>query len=412
MKTLLLGLAFFSAATRAETFNYQELERLIKQNDVKTVEQLLPLLPESYRKFYLFVYESRSAQAGNTFVEWPRVILYGPDSKFVMAFTKNPATEPATDGADTVETMQYNDATAGFEFRELVFGNGTNPVATPPQVNPAKCQACHGKDVRPNWDPYNTWAGSFGSVSRLSCDTMQSGTEEMRLYQNFLAGNRKKDRYAFLPAEIAIPKNCPHDVNTETTFVNAMHADANALFTQQLTTLNYKRLVRLVKSSPRYERFRPFLTAMVKGCATNPNLDSFFPAGFAAAGNHRSLPEWETYTVDQARLDFGQRLQRFQKNNGPSATNELRRPINFMDDKDPMGTIFSHRYTVARMRLMADRMKLNISKWAMAFTDGEMDFTTPTGDPQNFFDTLSDSLPFSSATCEELKTASVAALGQ
>lgn len=410
-KALFLGLVFLSALGRAQSFSYGELEGLIKKHDVKTVEALLPLIPESYRKFYLFMHDTRSAQAGNTTPQWPRVILYGPDATFVMTFTKNPATDPVYQGADTVETMQFNEQKATFEFRELVFGTEQSPVATPPEVNPTKCQACHGKDPRPNWDPYNTWAGSFGSLSRLSCDSMQAGTEEMRRYQDFLAGNRQRDRYAFLPRERPIPAECPHDVNTETTFVNAMHADANALLTEKLTALNFKRLARIVKSSPRFEKFKPFLGALALGCISNAEMESYFPAGYAAGNGLRSVEELETTTIEQARLDFGQRLQRFALYNRASQ-NPLRRPINFHDDKDEIGGMFSHRHSAARIRLVAERMKLNPNKWAMAFTDGDLDFTTPRIGPDEFFVALKKYLPYTSVTCEELKVESVKALGE
>ncbi len=396
----------------AESFNYQALEKIIRDNDVRTVDDLLPLIPEEYRRFYLLMYESRSAQAGNTFPSSPRVILYGKDSTFMMTFTKDPKAPPAVDVADNVETMQWNAVTKKFEFRELVFGEGKDPLENPIVVNPIKCQACHGKDPRPNWDPYNTWAGSYGSLSRLGCDTMQPGTEELRKYQEFMSGNRHGDRYKHLPAEIPAGGSCPDDPEKEVTFRNGGHKDANAVVTEQLTALNHQRLRRIITSSSRFAKFRPFIMAQAKGCVSRGSLESFFPPGYAEAEGAMSYEAALNDVINTGRTDFAQRLASFLRNNKGSAHQSIRQPINFHDPDDALGGQFSHRFEVAQIRILADRMRLSTNRWTLAVSDGQYDFATPNAMPsallRGFHEQLKGEL--GDKSCEQLRELSVTAL--
>jgi len=398
--------------SRGADFSYAKLEALIREHDIKTVDELLPRLPEDYRKFYLFVYESRSAQAPNTFTDSPRTILYGQNATFIMAFTKDPKAAPAVEAPDNVETIQWNAETKKFEFRELVFGEGKNPVEIPPEVNPLKCQACHGKDPRPNWDPYNIWAGSFGSVSRLGCDTMQAGTEELRKYQEFMDGNRKRDRYAHLPTEMSTDGKCPDDPAKEVTFRNAAHLDPNALFTQKVVDLNYQRLARLVMQSPRYQKLRPFLAAQSNHCVDANTVEEYFPQGYAKTEGFLSHDEALADVVTTGKLDFAQRLARFSMNNKGSAHEKIRQPVNFLDPEDAIGGMFSHRQQMAMVRLFADRLRVSMNRWAPAFTDGQYDFATPSGGPSGFFQAFRPHLAeFADKSCDELKAMSIAGFG-
>lgn len=409
LRATLVLLSFTTLAFAEEDFSYAKLEQIIRDHDVRTVDDLLPLLPEDYRKFYLFIYESRSAQAANTFSDSPRTILYGQNGTFLIAFTKDPKAAPIVDAVDNLETIQWNAAAKKFEFRELVFGEDKNPLEVPPEVNPLKCQACHGKDPRPNWDSYNIWAGSYGSISRLSCDTMQAGTEEIRKYNEFMTGNRLKDRYRHLPVEISAAGKCIDDPAKEVTFRNAAHLDPNSIFTQKVTDLNYQRLARLVMMSPKYKKFRPYLAGQLNHCTPAGKLETFFPKGYAKAEGFLTYEEALADVISAGKSDFAQRLGRFTLNNKGSSSEAIRQPVNFLDPDDKNGGNFSHRYEMALVRVLADRMRLSMNRWSLAFSDGLYDFATPHGMPSAFFNPFREELgDLAGKKCEDLKTLSVA----
>src|SRR5256885_10047748 len=78
---------------------------------------------------------SRSLQGASP--ENPRVILYGPDARFIVTFNGSPAQR----GFRAVETMEFEDASKEFRLRELLFPEraaGPEKVVVS-EVNPQRC---------------------------------------------------------------------------------------------------------------------------------------------------------------------------------------------------------------------------------------------------------------------------------
>jgi len=173
---LALMLGWFSlcapaAALDGETLTYEDLLGLISAHDVRSIEDLLPLLPENYRSEYTLMHTSRSLQP-STF-DSPRVIMTGPRATLVIAFNG----DPEAVRYNVLEIIQFREGGApadppnpstpprGFEFREIVFSDLDPPA--PPVPSPANqplCRFCHGNpDPRPNWEVYGEWPGAYGS---------------------------------------------------------------------------------------------------------------------------------------------------------------------------------------------------------------------------------------------------------
>jgi len=153
----------FLPVPREQEMNFEKLMEIIKANKLTTIEEVIAALPENMKNYnYVVMYRSRSLQDATP--KSPRIISYTPTASFIVTFNGG---EGHLAGANTLEMVQYRAADARFEFRELMFDGKTVPK--PSVANPTKCLQCHQapsrKDVdpRPNWEPYNTWIGAFGS---------------------------------------------------------------------------------------------------------------------------------------------------------------------------------------------------------------------------------------------------------
>jgi hypothetical protein len=385
-KYLAILFSAFLWARTGRALNYAELTKTIRDHQVRSIDELLPLLPENYRKNYTFVYQSRSLQAPAVSPQWPRTILYGEDAKFLMAFTKNPATPPESQLEDSLETIEFNEAKSVFQFRLIPFAPGKDPLATEPEINPVLCKGCHGTDPRPNWDAYNMWPGVYGSVSRLGCDTMQEGTAELKNYLAFLAGNRKRDRYQFLPPEtLGRQENtgCPRTPDHDYTFSNAAVMDPNAQLTSQLFGLNARRIKRLVTESPSFPIFKYLWAGLAKNCMGD--VDKFFPPRYVAEKKLADFDTTKRALKESTRQEFSVRLQTFQVNNAGSQIEPARTPINFLDDADPVPGKYSQLEPTAWIKFVADRAGISTERWETGFSDSHWNFSTSDGGPLDMF---------------------------
>jgi hypothetical protein len=176
---LVLTLGWFGigspvSALDGETLTYEDLLWLISAHDVRSIDALLPLLPEDYRSEYTLMHTSRSLQPATLdYPHYPRVIMTGPRATLVIAFNG----DPQANRYNVLEIIQFREGGApanppnpatpprGFEFLEIEF-SGLNPPA-PPLPKPANqqlCRSCHGEpERRPNWEVYGEWPGAYGS---------------------------------------------------------------------------------------------------------------------------------------------------------------------------------------------------------------------------------------------------------
>lgn len=185
-----------SAANASEVapsrFAYEDLVGLIRGQNVRSVAELLPLLPEELRSNYALMRQSRSLQFASP--RHPRVILFGRDARLTCAFSGDPK-EPSF---DTLECVQFRERERTFDFREVQFPTAANGLAevrfSDTNVSAdgrTSCTTCHGADPRPNWNGYSRWPGAYGSDD----DTM---SEHDRDYAAFVAGRAADPRYRWL----------------------------------------------------------------------------------------------------------------------------------------------------------------------------------------------------------------------
>jgi hypothetical protein len=171
----------------------------------------LPGIIGDLRNHWVVAYHTHSPQSYDN-----RAIAYSPRSPYILAFTGCPKWQLDLDGflkldgegkpipipypekpnpeCEQVETMQltYPEERIKLDAYRLPGRNAsqkTHPMMHFSQTDVEKgsrCIDCHGSDPQPNFAPYNTWTGFFGSRSREGEDVMRKGSREHRLYQEFV----------------------------------------------------------------------------------------------------------------------------------------------------------------------------------------------------------------------------------
>ncbi len=155
---LLFVILLAAPAADAGSFDFAALLSLLKTRDIGSVEELLAALPAPQRAHYALMFESRSLQGASP--ENPRVILFGPDARFILTFNGSPAQR----GFRVIETMEFDDASKEFRLRELIFPErpGGADTVVVSEVNSSRCVRCHGSRPRPVWDSFPLWPGAYG----------------------------------------------------------------------------------------------------------------------------------------------------------------------------------------------------------------------------------------------------------
>jgi hypothetical protein len=381
-----LGLMALSSQAHAAGYNvnpdyddeisFEILQDKIKSKNVSTLDGALAQLPNYYLENYVLMYRSRSLQQ-STF-EYPRAIVFGKSGKFILAFNGNPNHR----GYNNLEMIQFREKTNRFEFREVTFADGKAPVVS--EANPAKCIVCHQSpnrtdvDMRPNWEPYNFWPGTYGStdeelrpVLRMNYEKYKAGNGP--LYQPL---NVFEEQDMFLIDEQAQEKAALEKFVTEIKPYNRRYSFLpeynirNPLSLTKITvTLNFRRIVRLMRE------------------ALGPVFDiyKYAVAGIARSGDSNS----EGYNHRCSELYFPDDTKRIQI----AALEKLRQvyPLDFAKKK----TYEFHVIPIAKgIELVFEPFGVDTSDWSMDFkTEGRFSFdkdrfTSPHDSGVHLFDAL------------------------
>jgi hypothetical protein len=169
--------AFYGHEGKAiEKLTFDKTVQALGAANVRTVEDALKVLSEKYApymKFHTLMYESLSLHEAS-YAE-PRALVFGPDAEFILSFNGNIKQR----GGLAIETMEFDESSGNFLFREIAFKNSAAPekdttlkeseIAFDTELfrvskpNPQKCTACHGQNTRPIWETYFIWPGAYGS---------------------------------------------------------------------------------------------------------------------------------------------------------------------------------------------------------------------------------------------------------
>jgi hypothetical protein len=254
---LFLGLAAFSA--RAVT-TADGLIELIRTKNVRSVEALLPLLPEEMRAQYVVITHSDSLQSGDEVN--PRVMMYHAEN----TFTRDPkllaicfSGDASDESFYTVETMEFRNAPPRWEFRQIHFPHKPGLQVMVSKPNPKDCLHCHDTEPRPIWEPYPHWPGVTPAGDKLE-------EKEIAYLEDFVTRGAKHPRYSQLDRKRNLELNGAND-----RFRYTLPFD----FQIAVSAAERIRVPHVLRGSPDYAKYRYALLAALVDCE---KLTDFAPA--------------------------------------------------------------------------------------------------------------------------------------
>lgn len=267
---LLSVLAIFTRPAYADgVFDVDAVARIA--SSAKNLDAAIGELPPELFKAGNFViaYESRSQQKG--LGPTPRVIVFTPDVKTIIAWNGGNPKQPYH---DVFEVIQWREATKTFEFRIL-------PSAEKP--NPQRCTDCHTTAYRPNWDSYPLWPGFFAYEHQV-----YAPAREKTLWKQFRALQPEHARYK----RLELPPQGDDDRPS-------LILDRGlSRLTFGLSRLNFQRIARELKETKGIAAVKYALLGAVGGCE---KFEEFFPKPLQAAIRTELATRMKTLKADFAR---------------------------------------------------------------------------------------------------------------
>lgn len=324
------------------------LKTLIQSNQVKTIDELVPLLPPQMKRNAMYVYSTNALNPQLVKPESPRVILFNEDASLILAFTRNPGAQSIQSGDDQLEIMSVNPTTKSFELRSPPFDGKNIPFATGDSpVNPTMCLKCHGTDPRPIFPSYNAWPGFFGSYAQNGAAV--EGSTEFKYIKEYLTKHSKVDRYQYLDTSGFYYKEGASDVAPgyyirSTGFENSVRFDSTdmsppTVFDALLQERMNERLARKIYTHPMYAEFRRmigYLGAPNSMLICGPVRDRMSKAFERLVGSDASKQKLASKLIhklrDQIALDQRQKAADFARFNTPDPRVDPRGTIDVISE--------------------------------------------------------------------------------
>ncbi len=186
------------AQSRTPEFTFADLEALVTTKQIRSLDELIGVLPAKVRGNPILVYDSKALHVDRVTFATPRIILFNNDASLILAMTKNPGSSEIAAGQDALEVIHFDHKTARYEMINVIFDGVHVPFDAPPSMrliekNPPMCLACHGANPRPIFADYNSWPGFYGSFGQLGVAV--AGTIEHQELDKFLSTMGALPRY-------------------------------------------------------------------------------------------------------------------------------------------------------------------------------------------------------------------------
>ena len=262
-----LGLTPAIGIAASPEFDFQALQLLIERDRIGSIGAVLTALPTDLRSHYVLIFSSRSSQQAS--FRNPRAILYGSDAHLMLSFNG----DPAEHGFQTLETAEYDAQQARFRFREIRFANSPMNTAEVKfsEVDPVRCQRCHGAPTRPVWDTSPLWPGAYGERYRSNL----TGTERAGL-QEFLNLQPTHPRYRALEAAERFAYRGTFAPDAKDEYAGDHREPPNAEFSDLLGRMNMQMIARQLRDHPKFATYQYALLGAADGnCGA---LMEFLPA--------------------------------------------------------------------------------------------------------------------------------------
>jgi hypothetical protein len=357
----LLAAVLPTTGATAAGFDFQALQSLVQGQDLGSIEQLLAALPALQRGNYTLMFASRSLQ-GASFLN-PRVILFGPDARFIITFNGDPGQR----GFRALETMEFDDSRSEFQLRELTFpeqpGGAAQVLVS--EVNPPRCARCHGTPARPVWDTFPLWPGAYGERYRASL----SARERTELAA-FLARQPTHARYGYLleAGRLADPDTFRARANRA--YASLQREPPNARLAIALAQLQSRAIAAQLLRQPAFATYEYALLGLADG-GCGP-LSDFYPDALW----REQRVAFNRFTAQAAEANVQEeRLKRAR-----ATTSSSRSPGVAADVGDKV---------LLRLRFVAETgLGTPTGEWTLALERGTYDFAMPPVSMQPLRDAL------------------------
>ncbi len=245
---------------------------------IKTVAEFVSRLPESFKANWTAVFDSNGLARAFTNAENPRVIAFGEDST-VLTFSncQGSSLDETYSPCNSVEAIDYNSKANKFELRVFSFpGSKTSGLTVRVEENPRRCLGCHqdSQGVKPIWEPYNFWTGTYGAVGDHHYEAVAVGSVEYQYYDRFInshwnaqTGASKRDGSVYSELAMRLGEWKPIEAEKRG-FQKVVHSSTSTpsrRLTETLYSINFERLAKRFVSSPSYEQEK-FLLAWWSQC--------------------------------------------------------------------------------------------------------------------------------------------------
>jgi len=185
-----------------------------------TIEDFVSNLGNDHLQNYVLMTESESAQSATP--SEPRILFQGTDSTDVYCVSTKTNAGNLTERF--IENIRWDDTAKKFDFGE--FDEIWDPTFGPivyrddSEAKRDTCRTCHGSELRPNWDAYDSWGNMLPfHRDRLYANVPNGGaikshSQELLAYRRIMAGmaTNPAGQYLQLPAGVTRAAAAPHAV--------------------------------------------------------------------------------------------------------------------------------------------------------------------------------------------------------
>jgi hypothetical protein len=326
----------------------ESLRQLISEKRVTSIERLLEFLPFPLLSRYALVFNSRSLQESS--YRNPRVILFGDDARFIVAFNGDPGQR----GYDVLEVMEFDEPHMRFIFREFQFhASEQNMSVTASEPNPEKCLSCHGEPARPIWDTHPAWPGAYGERYRAPL-----GKAEKEGLESFLAKQATHPRYRALKDLRVFTDRNTFYPSAIVRYDGAEVEPPNAVLSRLLGDLNVHALAHELVASPKFSEYQyALLVSLSTDCAP---LEDYIPEDIRV----EFMSGFESFSTSTRQRNLEQEQLKRLRMSAP-AYDAARVP------EGDMETLTAFRYVVEK------GLDISTDAWTTALEKKTYDFTSP-----------------------------------
>lgn len=246
---MIIFLLLLSSLSYAQSLG--DLEKLIKNNDIKTMEVFLEKLPNVFHKNYTLIHSSLSLHGSS--YEKPRAILFNEDASTIISFNG----DDSQAAGKMIELMTFDKNKRTYSFHEIEFSSEVKI-----HQNPAKCLTCHGQTPRPIWDHYNRWEGAYGS------DDDRLTIEEKNYLDHFIATAKDHPRYQVLKNLEEVYR--PSHSSVRYGMTERVLGQPNRFFTMKLYQQQFKKIADEIKEHSKFSELKPLIAYFTGKCYNTP----------------------------------------------------------------------------------------------------------------------------------------------